>query len=259
VNQVTKKKSTELSVIDFEADASEFSAELTSDDFALPFLNIIQNTSQQKKAGGGQIGDIFNTVTGEIYSGKDSLTVVPCFYERVYIEWADRDKGVGKPVNIYPLSWDVNSNTSLGGDGKTRFINDNSGNYVEDTAQHYVMVVLGENTYPALVAMKSSNLTTSRQWNTMKQGNTAKNKNGQVYIKPDFSKMYKLSAAEITKGNYTWYVWKVQPGPDLSEKDMNLYKTCRDFAKAAKAGAVNIEHGEDNSKTSSVDLEEAPF
>ena len=245
MNQVTKKKSTELSVIDFEADASEFSAELTSDDFALPFLNIIQNTSQQKKAGGGQIGDIFNTVTGEIYSGKDSLTVVPCFYERVYIEWADRDKGVGKPVNIYPLSWDVNSNTSLGGDGKTRFINDNSGNYVEDTAQHYVMVVLGENTYPALDAMK--------------QGNTAKNKNGQVYIKPDFSKMYKLSAAEITKGNYTWYVWKVQPGPDLSEKDMNLYKTCRDFAKAAKAGAVNIEHGEDNSKTSSVDLEEAPF
>ncbi len=258
MNQVTKKKSTELSVIDFEADASEFSAELTSDDFALPMLGLIQNLTQQKKVGSGEIGDIFNSVTKETYSGKDGLTVVPCFYERVYIEWAPRDKEQGKFVNMYPLSWDINAHTTLGSDGKTRYMNDNSGNYVEDTAQHYVMVVSEEDKYPALIAMKSTQLTSSRQWNTMKQSNTAKNKNGQVYVKPYFSKMYQLSSVEVVK-RYTWYVWKAQPGRDLCEKDMTLYQTCRDFAKAAKAGAVNVEHGGDNTEGSSVDLEQAPF
>jgi hypothetical protein len=90
MNQVTKKKSTELSVIDFEADASEFSAELTSDDFALPFLNIIQNTSQQKKAGGGQIGDIFNSIVNLNFTAfqtaiNDSLGKMNTSFQRMLL------------------------------------------------------------------------------------------------------------------------------------------------------------------------------
>ena len=60
------------------------------------------------------------------------------FYKLEYIEWRDRDKGVVAPVNVYPSDSDIMSKTTRGDDGKDRLEN---GNYIEETASHYVMVV----------------------------------------------------------------------------------------------------------------------
>ena len=46
------------------------------------------------------------------------------------------------PVNVYPADSDIMSKTTRGDDGKDRLEN---GNYIEETASHYVMVVEEEN------------------------------------------------------------------------------------------------------------------
>ena len=50
----------------------------------------------------------------------------------------DRDKGAVAPVNVYPADSDIMSKTTRDEEGKDRLEN---GNYVEETASHYVMVV----------------------------------------------------------------------------------------------------------------------
>ena len=38
-----------------------------------------------------------------------------------------------------------------------------------------------------------------------------------------------------------------------------LYKSCRDFAKSVKAGAVNVQHGEEKEESTTPSQEEVPF
>ena len=256
LNTLTKKKGQEIATMDFEADSVEFSQERTKDDFALPFLNIVNSPKQLKLVEGSQRGDIFNSVTNQRFPGKTGIMVVPCFYERVYLEWAARESGNSRPVNIYPVTSDILSKTHK--EGNKDMLGDN-GNYIENTAQHYVMVIEKDNIFPALIAMKSTQLKKSRQWNTVIQGNTAKNKDGQIFVKPDFSKFYQLSTTAESNKYGDWHGWKIESLNDFGNNDMGLYKSCRDFAKSVKAGAVNVQHGEEKEESTTPSQEEVPF
>ena len=46
-------------------------------------------------------GDILNTVSNQVYSGKDRYSCHTSAYQRRFIEWAPRGTGSGAPVNIY--------------------------------------------------------------------------------------------------------------------------------------------------------------
>ena len=83
---VAKKENTELSVLDmsmFEADAGAGNENMGQEDLALPFLKILSGLDpildQNEEA---RKGDIYNTVTGQIYKGKDGIQVVPCAYQK---------------------------------------------------------------------------------------------------------------------------------------------------------------------------------
>ena len=115
-----------------------------SKSLALPFLKVLGQLSPQVTQGDSQFmaearpGMIYNTVTDELYNGQKGIHVIPCYYKLEYIEWRDRDKGAVAPVNVYPADSDIMSKTTRGDDGKDRLEN---GNYIEETASHYVMVV----------------------------------------------------------------------------------------------------------------------
>ena len=82
-------------------------SERGTEDFAIPYLNIIGDTSpqidkeDQDYIAGAEAGMIFNNVTDKVY--KD-ITVLPVYYRRRYVEWAERGEGPGAPVNIYTPS-----------------------------------------------------------------------------------------------------------------------------------------------------------
>jgi len=82
-------------------------SERTTEDFAIPYLNIIGDTSPQidkedsEYIQGAEAGMIFNNVTDKAYN---EITVLPVYYRRRYVEWAERGEGPGAPVNIYTPS-----------------------------------------------------------------------------------------------------------------------------------------------------------
>lgn len=71
----------------------------TKDDFAIPFLAVLQSNSPQCKPTengglpGAQQGYLFNTVTQDIYKGSVGIPIVFGTTEHCYIEWYKRDGG----------------------------------------------------------------------------------------------------------------------------------------------------------------------
>jgi hypothetical protein len=90
-----------------------------------------------------------------------------------------------------PATSDILSRTHREpGDNKDYLDN---GNYIENTANHYVMVINDEGLpEAALIVMKSTQLKKSRKWNSMMMSTKMLGKNGP-YTPPMYSQVYRLT------------------------------------------------------------------
>ena len=167
-----KEKGGAVANVNIEQFADQGFDNVDSKSLALPFLKILGQLSPQVTQGDSQFipearpGMIFNTVTNQLYDGAKGVTVIPCFYKLEYIEWKDRGmEGSSAPVNIYPADSDIMSKTTRDDKNKDRLPN---GNYVEETASHYVTVLDDKNVAStALITMKSTQRKKSKKWNSM--------------------------------------------------------------------------------------------
>jgi len=223
----------------FEEDASSSFAGMGQDDFALPFLRLLTNTSPEVgEIDGALPGMIYNSVTGQLYDGKKGITVIPCAYVRQYIEWAPRGSGSGAPIHIYPSTSDILSRTHRE-PGENKDYLDN-GNYIENTANHYVMVVDADGTpAPALIVMKSTQLKKSRKWNSMMQSVKLQGKNG-LFTPPMYSQMYRLSTQAESNDKGKWFGWEVERIGTV--EDESVYQIAKAFAQSVTSGQVKPKH-----------------
>ena len=245
MSNVAKKDSGALAAVNFEADAGQ-GLNMTQEDLALPFLKILGQLSPEvnkrdgKYVEGAEPGKIINTVTNELY---DSIEVIPCHYKRQYIEWQDRGESQGAPVKIYEAGDDL-PKTTRDKFNKDRLAN---GNYLENTASHFV-VVLGKSPTTALISMKATQLKVSRKWNSMMMGLKMQGKNG-MFTPPTYSHIYKLKTVQQSNDKGTWFGWDVARVGPVS--DASVYNTAKDFGVNVAKGAVQAKHGEQESKSDS--------
>jgi len=246
-NDVAIKKEGAVANFNIEQFADEGFENVDSKSLALPFLKVLGQLSPQVTQGDSNFiqearaGMIYNTVTDELYDGAKGITVIPCFYKLEYIEWRDRDKGSVAPVNVYPSDSDIMSKTTRGDDGKDRLEN---GNYIEETASHYVMVVESNKTSTALITMKSTQRKKSKKWNSMMMSLRQQRKNGKGFFKPaPFTQLYRMNTV-LEKNNLgSWFGWEISHvGPVTSEEVM---KSAFEFYESCKKGSVRVSHGKE--------------
>ena len=97
---IDKKNETNVipfDIAEMEADSGLGLGQIKDEDLALPFIKISDGNDAPK-------GAIFNDITGEVLSGTDGILVVPCYYQRRYVEWAPKESkeaGSGAPINIF--------------------------------------------------------------------------------------------------------------------------------------------------------------
>ena len=105
-----------------------------------------------------------------------------------------------------------------------------NGNIIIRTANHFV-IINGDRPEKALMAMKSTQLKVSRQWNSNIK-NEFEVSEGKTYPAPSYSRIYTLKSVEIT-GNFTWYGYSVKL---LKKVDNNaLYQLAKEFYQSLKA------------------------
>jgi len=235
-----QKANTALAIMsDLEQDAGMGFENMNQEDYALPFLRLLTSTSPEVgEMDGAMPGMVLNTVTGELFDGKKGIMVVPCAYVRQYIEWAPRGQGSGAPVHVYPATSDILSQTHREpGDNKDYLDN---GNYIENTANHYVMVLDADGVpNPALIVMKSTQLKKSRKWNSMMQSVKMTGKNG-LFTPPMYSQVYRLTTAAESNDKGKWYGWEIERVGAVESND--IYLSCKQFAQSVGAGDVKVKH-----------------
>ena len=168
----------------------------------------------------------YNTVSKKLYSGEKGIEVVPCYYRLAFPEWAPFERKEGRPISS-DRGPEVLSQTKKDGNNKDVLPN---GNIIIKTANHFV-IVNGDRPEKALMAMKSTQLKVSRQWNSNIK-NEFEISEGKTYPAPAFSRIYSLKSVEIT-GNFTWYGYSVK----LLRKVDNtaLYQLAKEFYTSLKA------------------------
>jgi len=227
----------------FEADAKLGLENMDQDDLALPFLKLLQNSSDETKkkhssyVEGAEPGMFYNTVTKKLYDGAKGIEVIPCFYKLTFPEWAPFERREGRPVSP-DRGADVLSQTKKDASGKDVLSN---GNIIIKTANHFIIILTETGIDKALVAMKSTQLKVSRGWNSMMKSISEKGKNG-TFNPPSFSHIYQLRSTEVT-GNFTWYGYNVKLLRKVDNVD--LYQQAKAFHTSIKGGQAKAAEKDD--------------
>ena len=238
-NVIKKEQAGALAANLFEADADKGSQNMTQEDLALPFLKVLGQLSPEvnkrdgKYVEGAEPGMILNSVTNEVFDGTKGINVLPVYYERKLVEWQDRGDSKGAPVAIHNAESDIMSQTTRDKSYKDRLPN---GNYIENTANHFV-IVLGDSPSTALISMKATQLKISRKWNSVMMGIKLQGKNG-LFTPPTYSHIYNLKTVQMSNEKGTWFGWDVaKVGP---VEDKSVYDVAKSFAEKVSKGNVEV-------------------
>jgi hypothetical protein len=225
-------------VMDFEDDAGAGLNNLTAQDFAIPFIGILQSLSPQVKpvkAGGlegAKIGMIFNTVTKELIDGDEGIVVIPCAYQKKWIEWKPRSAGGGF-VKQHDNE-DIMASTTA--DAK----NDNylpNGNTVVPTANYFVIIIKNGLPETAVLSMTKTQITKAKKWNNIMSSIKKQGKTG-IYTPPMYSHKYRLTTIEQEKSGFSWYGWEIANAGELTSADVALYNLAKKLNKEVEAGML---------------------
>ena len=236
----------------FEAFANEGLESVSASDLSIPYLRILAQLSPQvnKRDGayvtGAEAGMIYNTVENTVYNGEDGVGIIPCYYRRVYVEWKPREKGGGF-VSTYGVNDPIVNTTYRNDGGKDVLPN---GNILENTAEFYVLMLTPDGSVKrCLITMTASQLKKARKWLTQMQTNTAKGKNGNMFVMPMMSTLYNLSTVEERNDKGSWFGWEVAKGRTLNlggDDDKSIFEMAVAFGASVKAGEVKVKQEADD-------------
>ena len=236
-----------LNISLMEQDASSGLENISQEDLATPRLKVLMALSpevQDESVPGAKPGLIYNTVTNELYDGAKGIRVLPCAYQRQYVEWADRGQGTGAPINVFESTSDILTKTTRDDNRKDRLEN---GNYVETCGNHFILLVNDDgDSSPAVITMKSTQLKKSRKWNSMMLNVKLKGKSG-LFTPPSYSHFYRLKAVKEKNDKGNWHGWEVSREEQVT--DANLYQIAKSFAESVNKGERSVKYEEEVNKT----------
>lgn len=252
---VAKAETTAIAEFDpsmFEGDAGQGMDNMGQEDLALPFLKILSGLDPiLDEREDARKGDIYNTVTGQIYKGKDGIRVIPCAYQRRFIQWAPRGSGTGAPINVFTPDEKLPKTERSKEDNRDYVVGGN-GDYIDETHQHFVIVLNEDGSAEtALIAMKSTQLKKSRKWNSMMASRQMQGKNGP-FTPPRFSHIYHLKTLQEENSKGSWHGWEMSVEGVVT--DMALYQRAKAFNESIMAGDVMVKHVDEDNRGSGEDI-----
>ncbi|MDG2339395.1 MAG: hypothetical protein P8N94_15645 [Gammaproteobacteria bacterium] len=244
---VVKEENAVAPLLDmFAEDANAGLEDIGAEDMAIPFLKILSQLSPeiQKRDGkyidGAEAGMILNNVSGEVFEGEEGILVVPVAYKREYIEWRPKDQG-GGIVAFHDSNSEAVRSAVKGDKGRDVMPN---GNELQNTAQHYVLLLKEDGGYEqAVISMKSTQLKKSRRWNSMMMALKMKRPDGSMFTPACYSHAYHLTTVPESNDQGAWNGWKISNSGPL--RDPDVYAAAKQFFDAVQAGETKVKHEEE--------------
>lgn len=218
----------------------------TRDDYAIPFLGILQGLSPQlETVDGAKPGLIINTVTNDLHP-KDGVAFVPAWTEHLYVEWKPRDQGGGF-VGVHAIDSEVVSQARNGSQefGKYSTL---AGNDLIETFYVYGLVVREDGGLEqAVLAFSSTKIKKYKAWMTKAKMIQIDLGGGRRINAPLPAHRYRLRTIKEknTKGEY--WNWDISfDGTNAVEcrlaPDSPEFQEAVNVMKLVKSGAARAAH-----------------
>jgi len=240
---VKKNSAGALSAINLRQDSGKGSEEIDGKDNTPSILKILHqlspecNANDAKYVEGSKPGMIYAKGLGTLTDGQEGVNILVAHVQTRFPEWQEMGDTAAPPVTTH---LNIPEDAVEERNGKYRLSN---GNYVEKTAYFYV-VVLGDEPRPAVITMRSSNLTPARELNQLIKNLRFKDDKG-VYNPAAYAAVYNLKTVGKTAGSKSWHVYKpsMARALDVSKKeDADLYLMAQEFQKSVSKGSAKPEY-----------------
>ena len=242
MSQLAQKKTTQVvaSELDkmLEADAGVGLENITTEDMQIPFIRIIQALSPQLQKDdplyikGAEQGDIFNTVSQEVYKQDEGVIVVPAFFEKKFLEFQLRSSGGGF---VRELAADDKDITMTSREGTIEMLP--NGNELVRTHQHLVIAKSADGTIaPSVLDMKKTQLKVSRRWNTLK--NSARLPSGALM--PIYGTAWQLTTVLEANDRGKWFNYKLDRINNVTPEIEKMMLEARNMYQGVSKGEVKM-------------------
>jgi len=207
---VATQQSTGTAVAEYQAYADFAGAGFenqTSEDYSIPFLQILQALSPQLQDNDRlKQGMILNTVTGEVWDGKTGIAFIPATTQHTFVEWKPREKGGGF-VGVHDITSDVvkhakNASTEFGKYGTPE------GNDLIETFYVYgILVDASGDTQEVVLAFNSAKIKKYKGWMTKAKTVQIPLPDGRRIPAPLFAHRYRLKTVSEKNSKGTFFNW----------------------------------------------------
>ena len=242
MNQVAQRKTTNVvaSELDkmLEADAGVGLENITTEDMQIPFIRIIQALSPQLQKDdplyikGAEQGDIFNTVSQEIFKQDEGITLVPAFFEKKFLEFQLRSSGGGF---VRELAADDKDITMTSREGTIEMLP--NGNELVRTHQHLVIAKSADGTIaPSVLDMKKTQLKVSRRWNTLKNSARLPSR----ALMPIYGTAWQLTTVLEANDQGKWFNYKLDRINNITPEIEKMMLEARNMYQGVSKGEVKM-------------------
>lgn len=249
---VVKKEAAQLpasvAAYDYGEDAGLGTEQLGREDYAIPFLYLLQPLSPVITQGtlpDAKPGMIMNTVNQELFPAAETTTgvlFIPCYKEHLYGEWRPRNAGGGFVKDHAVDSEIVRELKSKQGFGK---LTTGDGNELIETFYVYGLLVKDDETEPAVIAFTSTKIKIYKQWmtriGTMKVPTPA----GGKIAPPMWAHVWRFNSVLQRKDQNVWHNFKITfRGANADESRLApsdpIYQAGKELYESCKAGGIRV-------------------
>lgn len=216
-------------------DAATHVDDTNPDDIAMPRLRILQSASDQVKKStpeyikGAEEGDLFNTLSKEVFKAESGLFFVPAKRRVVYLEWKDQASGGGL-VNNFGEDASAFLSAEVGENGK-RLSKD--GHEIVKTYDFfgYVINLETNSACEVVISMSKTSAKKAKQWYAQIRNLSDKETGKQL---PEYAGVYKLTTTPESNDKGSWFNYNVDfAGYTLGIPNIGkiVYEKAKEFSR----------------------------
>lgn len=234
-----------------EADTGAGMEGTDKDSFAIPFLAIIQKMSPQVDEADAKFieearpGMFTNTVTNELFDGKEGVIFLPCAFQRRFLQWAPRKMGGGfkgewMPEQAAQLEMDgevINQDGRLYFPNSKGEVDEKKCDYLSDTRNHFGLLInpqTGE-IAQALLSLSSTQIKKSKQLMTLLNNVKVAGSKGKI-TPPTWVNQVRLTTIPESNEKGSWHGIKVDLEGFIGSQELyDVGKGLHDIIAAGEA------------------------
>lgn len=221
---------------------------VTASDLLIPRVTILQGLSPQviktnsEYIKGAEPGIICDVGLRQLLGTE--ITVLPCFYAKIYLEWAPRGKANknagGQKGLINNWGTDPSILTKTRRDDKGKAILPN-GNYIAETATFYCLNLSASNRR-CFIPLASTQLQVAKSWLTRINAVRWTDDDGE-YFPGMYAHAWTLGVTSRSNDDGDWYVFTAEAAMAVNQLDNGeaLLREAIQFMEQSRAGLVRAD------------------